>query len=77
MAKGAKSVSALCAHPVLSGNAYDNIENSMLKELVVTDTIPLKKSCSKITVLDSSKLFARAIRNTHEYRSIAALFVSK
>ncbi len=77
MVKGAKSVSALCAHPVLSGDAYENIENSQLKELVVTDTIPLKKSSPKITVLDSSRLFARAIRNTHEYRSIAALFVEK
>lgn len=77
MEKGAKSVTALCTHPVLSGSAYENIEGSVLKELVVTDTIPLKRESSKITVLDSSKLFARAIRNTHEYRSIAALFVEK
>jgi ribose-phosphate pyrophosphokinase len=77
MEKGAKSVTALCTHPVLSGSAYENIEESVLKELVVTDTIPLKRESSKITVLDSSKLFARAIRNTHEYRSIAALFVGK
>ena len=41
--EGAKSVSAICTHPVLSGNAYENIENSKLTELVVTDTIPLKK----------------------------------
>ncbi len=77
MEKGAKSVTALCTHPVLSGSAYENIEGSVLKELVVTDTIPLKRESAKITVLDSSKLFARAIRNTHEYRSIAALFVAK
>ncbi len=75
--KGAKSVTAMCTHPVLSGNALENIENSVLTELVVTDTIPLKQSSSKITVLDSSKLFARAIRNTHEFRSIAALFVDE
>lgn len=73
--KGAKSVVALCTHPVLSGKAYENIENSKLKELIVTDTIPLKKATKKITVLSCSKLFARAIRNTHEYKSIAALFV--
>lgn len=73
--KGAKSVIAICAHPVLSGNAYENIEKSKLKELIVTDTIPLKKSSKKIKVLSCSKLFARAIRNTHEYKSIAALFV--
>ncbi len=75
--KGAKSVRAMCTHPVLSGNAYSNIENSQLTELVVTDTIPLKQKSDKITVLNSGKLFARAIRNTHEYRSIAALFVEK
>lgn len=75
MEKGAKSVRALCTHPVLSGKAYENINNSKLQELIVTDTIPLKKDSKKITVLSCSKLFARAIRNTHEYKSIAALFV--
>jgi len=75
--KGAKSVTAICTHPVLSGKAIENIENSKLTELVVTDTIPLNVKSTKITVLDSSKLFARAIRNTHEYRSIAALFVEE
>lgn len=73
--KGAKSVRALCTHPVLSGNAYENINNSKLDELVVTDTIPLRGKSDKITVLSCDKLFARAIRNTHEYKSIAALFV--
>lgn len=72
---GAKSVRALCAHPVLSGPAYDRINNSVLTELLVTDTIPLKEKSDKIKVLSCGKLFARAIRNTHEYRSIAALFV--
>ena len=75
MKKGAKSVRALCTHPVLSGNAYDNIEKSKLDELVVCDTIPLKKHSSKIKTLSTAKLFARAIRNTHEHRSISALFV--
>ncbi|MEM6377870.1 MAG: ribose-phosphate pyrophosphokinase [Bacteroidota bacterium] len=73
--KGAKSVRAVCAHPVLSGNAYENINNSKLSELIVTDTIPLKQKAPKIKVLSSAKLFARAIRNTHEQRSISALFV--
>lgn len=75
--KGAKSVHVLCTHPVLSGNAYENIEKSMISKIVTTDTIPLKKESSKIEVLSCSKLFARAIRNTHEYKSIAALFVEK
>ena len=73
--KGAKSVRALCTHPVLSGNAYENIEGSLLKELIVTDTIPLKQDSPKIKVLSCAKLFAKAIRNTHEYKSIAALFI--
>ncbi|MCO6460187.1 MAG: ribose-phosphate pyrophosphokinase [Saprospiraceae bacterium] len=72
--KGAKSVRAICTHPVLSGKAYENIENSNLLELIVTDTIPLKQKFTKIKVLSTSKLFARAIRNTHEHRSISALF---
>lgn len=75
--KGATKVSAFCAHPVLSGKAYDNIENSQLAKLYVTDTIPLKQASPKIEVLSSAKLFARAIRNTHEHRSITALFIDK
>ena len=73
--EGANSVRAICAHPVLSGNAYENIRNSVLTELIVTDSIPLKEECDKIKVISCGKLFARAIRNTHEYRSIAALFL--
>ncbi len=73
--KGANSVRALCTHPVLSGKAYENIENSMLDELIVSDTIPLRQASPKIKVLSTAKLFARAIRNTHEHRSISALFV--
>ena len=76
--KGAKSVRAICTHGVLSGNAYENIANSSLQELIITDTIPLKtgRPADKIRVLSSSDLFARAIRNMHEHRSISALFVS-
>lgn len=73
--KGAKSVRALCTHPVLSGKAYENIEASVLDEVIVCDTIPLRKASPKIKVLSTAKLFARAIRNTHEHRSISALFV--
>jgi ribose-phosphate pyrophosphokinase len=73
--KGAKSVRALCTHPVLSGKAYDNINQSKLDELIVCDTIPLRGKSDRIKVLSTSKLFARAIRNTHEHRSISALFV--
>jgi len=72
--KGAKSVRALCCHPVLSGKAYENINNSILTELVVTDTIPLKNYSEKIKVLTVAPLFARAIRNVHENGSISSLF---
>ncbi len=72
---GAKSVRALCTHPVLSGAAYENLENSKLDEVIICDTIPMKKKSKKIKILSTAKLFSRAIRNTHEHRSISALFV--
>ncbi len=72
--KGAKSVRAICTHPVLSGNAYENISTSELKEVIVTDTIPLKRNIKKIKVLSTAKLFAKAIRNTHENKSLSKLF---
>jgi ribose-phosphate pyrophosphokinase len=77
MEKGAKSVRAFCTHPVLSGKAYENLENSSITGIVTTDTIPLQRESKKIIVLSCAQLFARAIRNTHEYKSIAALFVEK
>ncbi|MBA3828986.1 MAG: ribose-phosphate pyrophosphokinase [Taibaiella sp.] len=73
--RGALSVRAFCTHPVLSGKAYENIENSELEELVVCDTIPLRGTCDKIKVLPTSELFAVAIRNTFENKSISSLFV--
>lgn len=73
--KGAKSVRAVCTHAVLSGKAYENIENSVLEELVVSDTIPLKKESSKIKVLTVSTLFAKAIRKIHDNESISSLFI--
>jgi ribose-phosphate pyrophosphokinase len=75
--KGASTVRAMCTHAVLSGAAYDNIEKSAISELIVTDSIPLRKESPKIKVLSCAKLFARAIRNTHEHKSIAALFVGR
>lgn len=75
MEKGAKSVRAICTHPVLSGKAYENIEKSLLNELIVCNTIPLERESKKITVLSVASIFATAIRNTHEHRSITSLFV--
>jgi ribose-phosphate pyrophosphokinase len=73
--KGAKSVRAVCTHAVLSGNAYKNIEESVLEELVVTDTIPLSQPASKIKVLSVSTLYAKAIRKIHDNESISSLFL--
>lgn len=77
MAEGAKSVRAICTHAVLSGPAYERIEKSVLTELIVTDTIPLKQKSKKIKVLTVSELFARAVRNTHEHKSINSLFITQ
>ena len=74
MERGARSVRAVCTHPVLSGNAYETIEKSCLAELIVTDTIPLKYTSSKIKVLSTADLFAKAILNVNEHGSISQLF---
>jgi ribose-phosphate pyrophosphokinase len=73
--KGASSVRAVCTHAVLSGKAYENIENSVLEEIVVSDTIPLKQQTLKIKVLSMSDLFAKAIRKIHDHESISSLFI--
>ena len=73
--KGARSVRAMITHPVLSGNAYANIENSVLEEHVVCDTIPLKQESAKIKVISVADLFAIAIRNAYENKSITSLFI--
>ncbi|HZW71295.1 MAG TPA: ribose-phosphate pyrophosphokinase [Hanamia sp.] len=75
MEKGARSVRAFCTHPVLSNNAYENIQNSVLEELVVCDTIPIQKKVDKIKVLSVADLFAVAIRNAYENKSINSLFI--
>ncbi|MDW8288995.1 MAG: ribose-phosphate diphosphokinase, partial [Flammeovirgaceae bacterium] len=75
MEKGAKSVRAICTHPVLSGKAYERIENSVLTEIAVTDTMPLRKECSKIKVLSVADLFAKAIRKINDNESISSLFI--
>jgi len=72
---GARSVRALCTHPVLSGNAYETIEKSVLEELVVCDTIHLKQHTPKIQVISVADLFAIAIRNAYENKSITSLFI--
>lgn len=74
MDKGARSVRAACTHPVFSGNAYETISNSVFEEVLVTDTIPLKKPCEKVTVLSTAKLFADVIKRVHNHQSISSHF---
>jgi len=74
---GAKKVVAYCTHPVLSGRAIENIMNSELDELVVTDTIPLTdnaKGCGKIRQLTLAGLLAESIRRVNNEESISAMF---
>jgi ribose-phosphate pyrophosphokinase len=73
--RGAKSVRAFCTHAVLSGPAYERIEQSKLTELIVTDTIPLKQSCDKIRVLTVADLFSDVIRRMVNNQSISSHFV--
>jgi len=73
--RGALSVRAICTHPILSGNAYDKIENSKLEELIVTDSIPLKQKSSKIKVLSCANLFADVMHNVHYNKSISSKFL--
>jgi len=72
---GANSVRAFCTHPVLSGKAYERIENSQLKELIVTDTIPLKQQSEKIKVLSVGSLFGEVMTNIVAGRSISSHFI--
>ncbi|TET99635.1 MAG: ribose-phosphate diphosphokinase, partial [Dehalococcoidia bacterium] len=73
---GAREVYASATHPILSGPAVQRIEESSIKELVVTDTIPLtpEKRLPKITVLSVAPLLGEAIRRIHTGRSVGALF---
>jgi ribose-phosphate pyrophosphokinase len=75
--KGANKVVAYCTHPVLSGNAIDNVNNSQLDELVVADTIPLNGeagACARIRQLTIADLLAEAMRRVSNEESISALF---
>jgi ribose-phosphate pyrophosphokinase len=76
MEHGAKSVRAVCTHPVLSGPAHERIENSVLTELVVTDTIPLTRENKKVKVISVSDLFGTVIENLLNQQSISKHFIA-
>ena len=72
---GALNIVAAGTHPLLSGPAYDRIESSALTSLVVTDTIPLTRTCDKIQVISVADIFADAIRRISTDESVSTLFV--
>ncbi len=74
--QGALSVRAVCTHGILSGNAIDTIENSQLSELLITDSIPLKRESTKIKVLSCAPLFAEVMQNVHHNKSISGIFLA-
>ena len=78
LANGAREVHACCSHPVLSGAAVERLQQSEIKSLVVTNTIPLRpeaEKCDKIRVLSVSSLLGEAIRRIHNEDSVSSLFV--
>ena len=72
--RGATSVMACCTHAVLSGKAYENLADSALDELVVTDTIPLREENEKIKVLSVAPIFGEVIRRVYHNESVNSLF---
>ena len=75
---GATQISVCCTHPVLSGLAIENIEKSNIKEVIVTDTIPLRdkaKACKRITVLSVAGLLSEAVKRIYYNESVSSLFV--
>jgi ribose-phosphate pyrophosphokinase len=73
--RGAISVRAICTHALLSGNAYEKIEDSKLEELIVTDSIPARISHPKVKVLSCAPLFADVMHNVHSNKSISSKFI--
>jgi ribose-phosphate pyrophosphokinase len=75
MDRGALSVRALCTHPVLSGDAIERIEKSCLTEVVVTDTIPVRRPSEKFVVLSCAELFSNTIYKLLHDESISSQFI--
>lgn len=72
--RGALSITAICTHPILSGPAYQRIEDSPIDEVLVTDTVSLRQPSEKIKVLSIATIFADAIQRIHTNDTISALF---
>ena len=76
MERGAKSVRAVCTHGILSGDAHERVENSLLEELIITDSIPAKKESPKIKVLSCAELFGSTMKSVHSNQSIHENFIN-
>jgi len=75
MERGALSVRAICTHPILSGDAYEKLENSQLEELIVTNSIPSKADHPKIKILSCAELFSDVMKKVHTNESISSRFI--
>lgn len=75
IARGALSVRAICTHPIMSGSAFERLENSKLQELIVTDSIPIGQKSPKLKVLTCATLFADVMKSVHENESISSKFL--
>ena len=75
MERGAISVRAITTHGLLSGNAYEKIENSQLTELIITDSIPIEIKSDKVRVLSCANLFADVMHKVHHNNSISSKFL--
>jgi ribose-phosphate pyrophosphokinase len=73
--RGALSVRAITTHGLLSGDAYEKIENSKLDELIITDSIPTKKNSKKVRVLSCAELFSDVMDRVHNNTSISSKFL--
>jgi len=72
---GANSVRVVATHAVLSGPAFERIENSRIAEVIVTDTIPLRQKSDKIRVLSVADIFADVINKVYNFQSISSNFI--
>ena len=76
--RGARRVVAYAVHPILSGPAIQRIQESVLEELVLTDTVPLSpaaQACGKLKIITTERLFGEAIARIHRADSLSSLFV--
>jgi len=71
---GAENVYGACTHALLSGDALVRINNSSIKKLIISDTLPIAKQSPKIEVVSVAKIFAEAIKRTNKNQSISSLF---